>query len=167
MALASRLPPQGSKDAKVQRTLDHPEHITVEDEGQNPYGEMLETPFLLRHVESHLIFGPLSRIPPAAGRVILPTNSLVTWLGLRRLTPRQQAILGWIATQIMLGLFSFLALTALVPMKLMQGSPDVWSLLFLALVWMRSIEFLPQVTPHQRYVTLARLALSIPLAYFS
>jgi hypothetical protein len=43
---------------------------------------------------------------------------------------------------------------------------DAWSNLILGLIWIPGLEFIAQVTPYQRYVTLARIALSIPCIYF-
>ena len=99
--------------------------------------------------------------------VILPLCALLIWYYSRRLSLRQQAITGWLATKGVLGLFSFLMLTAAVPMYFFQRSPNAWPVLFLALLWMPGIEFIPKVTPYQRYLTLARIVLSIPCIHFT
>jgi hypothetical protein len=34
------------------------------------------------------------------------------------------------------------------------------------LIWIPGLEFVPKITPQQRYLTLARIALSLPCIYF-
>jgi hypothetical protein len=48
-----------------------------------------------------------------------------------------------------------------------RRAPDVWELLALGIIWMPSIEFISKITPYQRSVSLARIALSIPCIYFA
>lgn len=40
---------------------------------------------------------------------------------------------------------------------------DLRPIIFLIFIWFPALDFIPRVTPHQRYLTLARLALSISL----
>jgi hypothetical protein len=47
-----------------------------------------------------------------------------------------------------------------------RGQADAWPNLFLGIIWIPSIEFIPRVTPHQKYVSFARVFLSIPFIYF-
>ncbi len=155
-------------------------------------GAKIETPFLIRHVESHLIFGPFSR-HFAFGYVVLIGAILsyfaaffavhvplgqyignlidkliflaipllfITW------TRRQQAIVGWIAVKGALGMAAFLMATVGAGVSFQHGYSDAWANLFLGLIWIPGIEFVPKVTPHQRFVTLARIVLSIPCVYF-
>jgi hypothetical protein len=156
----------------------------------------LETPFALRHVESHLVFGffarrfpfvyvilsamlvgigstlldllALGQHPPpdtfdriSAG-MVLPGLLLAVWVAFasRRLSWRQQAILGWWITKIMLGVFSFMLFFAGALVGFFRGDPDAWLFLALVILWVPSVEFLPKVTPRQRYLTLARLVVT-------
>jgi len=152
----------------------------------------LETPLAIRHVESHLVFGPLARHFPLAyvafaiaflsllagvfatgkptgmyiGSIVdKPIFLLVPFL-IFRMTYRQQAIIGWIAVKITLGMVAFMLVTIGAGVSFREGKADALPNLFLGLIWIPGIEFIPKVTPHQRYVTLARIVLSIPCIYF-
>lgn len=155
-------------------------------------GAKLETPLLVRHLESHLIFGPLSRHFPlayfalgiailsfvagffAAGKPMgqyIGSNLdklifLIVALLLLRMTYRQQAIVGWLAVKISLGLAAFMMATIGSGVSFQRGQADAWPNLFLGLIWIPGVEFIPKVTPHQRYVTLARVILSVPCIYY-
>jgi hypothetical protein len=152
----------------------------------------LETPLLVRHVESHLIFGPLSRHFPLAylalgialvslvvgffatdksmgqylGSIVDMLIFLVVPLLLLRMTYRQQAIIGWIAVKLALGFAAFIMVTVGAGMSFQNHQADAWPNLFLGLIWIPGLEFIPKVTPHQRNVTLARVVLSLPCIYF-
>lgn len=152
----------------------------------------LETPLAIRHVESHLVFGPLSRHFPLAyialGLGVLnllaaifaggPANGqhigsifdkvfyLIVPFLLLRMTYRQQAIVGWMATKFAFGLGAFMLVTIGAGASFRDNKADAWPNLLLGLIWIPGIEFIPKVTPHQRYVTLARIVLSIPCIYF-
>ena len=158
------------------------------------YGEKLETPLTIRHVETHLFFGPLSRhlslgflvlagglihliwtllSPPEVPRGqyigdtigILLSEILFIPFFLLQITRRQQAIIGWGVMNLTFG-FAFFIMTAVGGFGgLAQGHHDALPLLFLGLLWIPSVEFIPKVTPHQKYVTVARLLLSIPCIY--
>jgi len=155
-------------------------------------GAKLETPFAIRQVESHLIFGPFSRHFPLAylafaiailsliagffatgkaigqyiGSILDKLIFLFVPLLLVRMTYRQQAIVGWIAVKFTLGIVAFMMVTIGATVSFQRGQTDAWPNLFLGLIWIPGIEFIPKITPHQRYVTLARIILSIPCIYF-
>ena len=155
-------------------------------------GSKFETPITIRHVESHLIFGPLSRHFPVAyvaalcgvlklasdflntaapmgQRVGGAIEDLIVWVSLvplilSRMTRRQQAILAWGATKFGLGFAAFIMMTVGTGTSYQSGHPrDALVFFFLGLIWLPSVEFIPRFTPHQRYITLTRLILSIPL----
>jgi hypothetical protein len=152
-------------------------------------GAKLETPFTIRQVESHLVFGPMSRHLPFAyvalvgGIVSLIAGFFATgmpagqYVGnifdkavflfapvlLLRMTCRQQAILGWMVIKFTLGLVALMLATIGAGVSFQRGEADAWPNLFLGLIWIPGIEFIPKVTPYQRYVTIARMVLSIPL----
>ena len=154
-----------------------------------------ESRLLVRQVETHLIFGPLSRRFPLAslalaggivslvrvflpgeeplgrdildtiGNLSLPLGGFLCWYFLRRLSLIQQAIAGWVAVKSTGGLICFLLMTSAVPMYFFQGDPNAWPVLFLGLIWMPGLEFIPRLTPRQRYITLMRIVLSVPCLY--
>jgi hypothetical protein len=151
-------------------------------------GAKFERPFTIQQVESHLIFGPISRHFPlayvalAAGVVNVITGFLATgrplaeyvvtvaekliWLLLPvllfKMTWRQQAIVGWMAVKFALGFGAFMMATVGAGVAFQRGQSDAWPLLCLGIIWIPLIEFLPRVAPHQKYVTIARLLLSTP-----
>jgi hypothetical protein len=161
---------------------------SIKVKGDNP----LETPFTIRQVESHLIFGPMSRYVPFAwvalvgallcvvagffatglpvGKYIGSIYDKLIFLALPlllfRMTYRQQAIVGWIAVKLAMGIAAIMLATIGAGISFQRGQADAWPNLFLGLIWIPGVEFIPKVTPHQRYVTLARIALSIPCIYF-
>jgi hypothetical protein len=155
-------------------------------------GSKFETPFTVRHVESHLVFGPLARhFPvayllagvgilkaiddftnrhaPFAQRVGGTLEDIILWAGvmpllLSRVTRRQQAILLWGTTKFALGFAAFIMMTVGTGTSYQSGRPrDALVFFFLGLIWLPSLEFIPRLTLHQKYITLARLVLSFPL----
>jgi hypothetical protein len=154
--------------------------------------EWLETPFLIRQVESHLVFGPLSRYFPtgyvmlfcAASSlclgVVATHKPIAQYIGsiadkliflfvpfiLLRMTLRQQAIVGWMAVKGALGITGILCATVGAGVSFSRHQADALPNLFLGLIWIPGIEFIPRVTPHQRYVSIARVILSVPCIYF-
>jgi hypothetical protein len=155
-------------------------------------GAMVETPFTIQQVETHLIFGPLSRhfstaylmlfgfavslivglsstekpIGQYIGSIADKLIFLFVPLLLLKMSRRQQAIVGWIAVKFSLGIAAFLMILAGALPGFQRGDADAWPLLFLGLIWIPWIEFIPAVAPHQKYVTLARFVLSAPCIYF-
>jgi hypothetical protein len=151
-------------------------------------GSKFETPLTIQQVESHLVFGPISRHFPLAyaawvitvinvGRAFLETKlpwaeygvgiaESVFWLFLplllSKMTTRQQAIVGWMAIKGALGFAAFMMATLGAGVAFQRGQSDAWPLLCLGIIWIPWIEFLPTVAPYQRFVTIARLLLSIP-----
>jgi hypothetical protein len=151
-------------------------------------GSKLETPFTIQQVESHLVFGPISRHFPLAyiawaGVVISIISALcaknrawveycvaVAWscfwvflpLLLSKMSVRQQAIAGWVAVKGALGFGAFIMATVGAGVAFQRGQSDAWPLLCLGVIWIPWIEFLRRVAPLQKYVTIARLLLSIP-----
>lgn len=155
-------------------------------------GARFEKPFLVTQVETHLIFGPISRyvsfgyvaifagiVAVAAGffaqhkpaiEYVGDTFDALLFLTVPILvllwTRRQQAILGWIAAKAAVGVAAFMMATIGAGMSFMRGDADAWAFAFLGLIWIPGVEFIPKVTPNQRYVTITRIVLSIPCVYF-
>jgi len=152
----------------------------------------IETPLTIRQVETHLIFGPIARHIPfgyillAVGIVSLavklaalrhpnPQNIgslfdaaffLIVPILFLRASKRQQAIVGWMAVKIAMGFGAFVMATVGAGVSFQHGDSDAWALLFLGLIWIPGVEFIPKLTPRQKYITLARILLSIPCIYF-
>jgi hypothetical protein len=152
----------------------------------------IETPFTIRQAETHLVFGPISRHIPFAyvvfvfaavslvggffavgkpigeyiGSMVDKLIYLVIPVLLLRMSRRQQAIIGWMAIKFALGMGAFMMATVGAGTSFQRGSGDAWPDLFLGLIWIPGIEFIPKITPYQRYVTMARIVLSIPCIYF-
>jgi hypothetical protein len=145
-----------------------------------------ETPLAIRHVESHLIFGALARHFPAGwvalvlavvfvavlfatsksfwdsmNLVIMLPGFFFIWL-LTRATLRQQAAFLWMVTKLCLVFFALIVLPMGLGLWLRDGRTDLRPVVFLFLIWFPALEFIPRITPYQRYLTLARFALSIP-----
>jgi len=83
-----------------------------------------------------------------------------------QMTKRQQAIVAMFAFKFALGFAAFMMLTVGAGMSFQRGYTDAWPNFFLGLIWIPGIEFVPRITPHQKYVTLLRILLTIPCAYF-
>jgi hypothetical protein len=163
-------------------------------EGVKTTAAKLETPFTIRQVETHLVFGPLSRHLPFAYLILVSGIITLVWtlfhrsaplgqhvsditgilifqivllpLVLFRMTRRQQAIVGWGSIKFGLGFAAFMMMTIGGFGGLAQGHRDALPDLFLGLIWIPGVEFIPKIAPHQKYVTIARVLLSIPCVYF-
>jgi hypothetical protein len=158
------------------------------EEREHPIAK-LETPSTIQQVETHLVFGPLSRHLPfgyviLVGGIINPVWTLfyqrvplgqqigeiivsvilIVWLPLvfLRMTRRQQAIAGWVDVKFGLGFAAFMMMMIGGFGGLARGHRDALPDLFLGLIWIPGVEFVPKIVPHQKYVTIARLLLSIP-----
>ena len=158
----------------------------------NINGKILEKPFMIQQVETHLIFGPLSRhLQLGYIALVLAIINLgvglfafqkpfVQYIGgninrliflivafiILRMTCRQQAILGLAVIKLSLGMAAFLMATVGASHSFSHRQADAWPNLFLGLIWIPSLEFIPKITPNQRYITIARIILSIPCIYF-
>jgi hypothetical protein len=147
---------------------------------------LLDEPWLRRQVENHLVFGFFARrisfnwiIVPLlllgvvstlgeswaliAGRAAFV--GLILWL-LRSAFKKSlyhQAAVWWCAAKAGLAITSFLVLLMGGLVGFFRGQPDAIHLTLLALVWFPSIEFLPSMVERQRYITIGRILVSIPL----
>ena len=152
----------------------------------------IETPFSIQQVETHLIFGPMAKYVPlgyviiggslaclfaefftarkTAGEYIVSIfdKGMIVFVGLLflRMSKRQQAVIAWGAVKFAMGFGAFLMAAIGAGTSFQRGYADAWPNLFLGLIWIPGIEFIPKITPHQRYVTIARIILSIPCIYF-
>lgn len=149
----------------------------------------LEHPWLVRQTETHLVFGVFARrIPLVYAALVLgglfaayaffafprgdyadalmPVFGVAIGLyGLAQASRLQQSIIGWCAVKFALLLTAIVFLAVGTPINLHNGAPSTWPDFALALIWIPSLEFIPVVTPHQRYLTIARLLLTVPFVY--
>jgi len=155
--------------------------------------QKLETPGIIQQVETHLVFGPLARHLPVAYLAIVFGVITLIWsltravpVGQRigevleiiivqiillpavllNMTRRQQALVAWLGTKLGLGFAAFMMLMIGGFGGLAQGHRDAVPDLFLGVIWIPGVEFIPKIAPHQKYVTIARLLLSVPCIYF-
>jgi len=155
------------------------------------YSDVLETPWLRRQVETHLVFGPISRhisfawlvlcSPIAAalyfflsadkpvnlnmGQIFEILFILTVPILLFRFTRFQQAVIGWIVIKVSLGLIAFLFMTVASLISLMKGRSDAFPNFLFGFIWLPAFEFIPSVTQRQKYLTIARIILTIPVVY--
>lgn len=73
---------------------------------------------------------------------------------------------GWLVVKVLLIIVCFFLLAVGAPISFSKGQSDAWVFLALGLIWLPSIEFIPLVTPYQRYLTILRLILTLPAIYF-
>lgn len=148
--------------------------------------QLFETPWLKRQVENHLLFGYFARRMPFVNAYALATciaavlairyhHGLRLWdlylltmalssmFYLRKLPRYQQAAFGWIITKSCLMLVSFLSLITGGLGGFSRGSADAWHITILALLWLPLLEFVPALVKQQKFITLVRIASSIPL----
>jgi hypothetical protein len=149
----------------------------------------LETPFRVRQVEAHLIFGFCARHLPiiliAASVLTVAYVGLLIWAGINgehlgtgagtaglagagiatlcRASYRQQAIMAWLATKLILAIICLNLIPIALCLWLAQDRLVWRSVFFLSLVWLPGPEFSSRLVSVQRYLTLARLVLSVPL----
>jgi len=155
------------------------------DDGYN-----FETPFTIQHVQTHLILGPLLRhikVSPIllffgflglivelieSGdffRAIQKTSfNLLFWalfVYLMPFTRQQQAIVIWGSMKFALGMGAFLLMGA-GSLSNLDYPLRALLIFLLGVIWMPGLEFIPRLTPHQKYITLGRIALSLLCTYF-
>jgi hypothetical protein len=108
--------------------------------GVNPLSK-LETPWNLRQIETHLVFGPLIRAFP--------------WR-------RPELLFIWLVSKIIFGTLAVVFVVLIFPMTLSEHQRDAWAVLCLGLIWFPFLWLFPALVPYQKYFTLSRLLLSIP-----
>lgn len=116
--------------------------------------EMLETPWLRKQVETHLVFGILPKYFP-----FLFLSSYV-----QGASDYQNRALQFAVIKISGFMISFLFLLGSV-ITFLKKDPDAPAVLILGLVWMPALEFVPKITPHQKYITIARAIITFMVWY--
>ena len=151
----------------------------------------LDSPWLQRQVEGHLVLGFFARrlafwrvvavllglgivtgLAEATlagswlnlmGRTVSGGVLLLLFWPLVRMSRYRQAAIGWWSAKIAIGLCSFLTLLVGGVIGFVRGQPDAIHLVLLALVWMPSVEVVSPLVAYQRAITIARLLVSIPV----
>ena len=147
---------------------------------------LLDEPWRRRQVENHLVFGFFARrisfnwilVPLLLLSVVSTLGEswalmagraafvgLILWL-LRsafKMSRYRQAAVWWCAAKAGLAITSFLVLLMGGLVGFFRGQPDAIHFTLLALLWFPSVEFLPSMVERQRYITIGRVLLSIPL----
>jgi hypothetical protein len=152
---------------------------------------LTKSPFVQRHVESHLFFGPMSRnvfpfwgfmgvvvvvlagMPLLSGRgpfALIEAGfglSFFGWVLLRsaKKSPKDQVYLTFVTTKIMMGFGAILMTFLAGPIHWLTKQPDALPVWGLGLVWFPGLEYIPRLTEHQKFITLARMILSLPLIW--
>ncbi len=150
---------------------------------------MLDSLWLRRHVESHLIFGPISQVFPFGWFFIavFALNFLFSMLSnsnaekiigvvqglffvfvspiLLKMSNYRQDAVGWCVIKIVGGLVSFIVLIAGGFVGFFRNQPDAIHLTLLAIIWFPSVEFIPKLIQKQKYISMGRIILTIPVAY--
>ena len=83
-----------------------------------------------------------------------------------KLTCQQQARIGWVFFKLTMLLFATLMATVGFFSSYSNGKSDAFPNLFTGLVWLPSIELIPRLQPYQKYISVARIVLTIPCVYF-
>jgi len=150
---------------------------------------MLDAPWLKKQIETHLVFGFCSRQVPFALLFIfacvlyilyqlLTSNGtlanqlwdsieflffIVVGLYLLKMPKYYQAAIGWWTIKASLFLICTTGIIGYGLVGFFKGSPDAIHVTLLALIWFPGIEFIPRLTERQKYITMARIAVTIPL----
>ncbi len=150
---------------------------------------IMEAPWLKKQVETHLIFGFCTRNVPlgllfsaSCGVYIVfevltsrasffvqllnssePFFFLIAGLFLMKMSKYQQAAIGWWVVKGSLFLVCTTALVGYGLVGFFKGSPDAVHVTLMGLIWFPSIEFIPHLIEKQKFITLARISVSIPL----
>lgn len=167
--------------------------MNLDKDSNNPMVEMLDTPWIHNHVETHLVFGPLVKkslgglfivlalLTLLIGSVIYlfainsfdiryyihPTPIILLIIGIYFAKPSGFYLAAglWCVIKFSFLIISFAMMIAGGLVGLMRGNADAPYLFMLAIVWFPSIEFFPKLTPNQKYITLLRIIFSVPLIY--
>lgn len=155
-------------------------------------GFAFATPFTIEHVRTHLILGPLARHVKASTLVIVAASAYflydlvisesvfqffrkdffnALWWAflaffLRRMTRQRRAIILWWSIKITGGIAAFIVMTAGSLSSRQFDPPGALPLFLLGLIWLPGLEFISRLTPHQKYLTLGCLGLSLLCVYF-
>lgn len=151
---------------------------------------MLDGQWLRSQVDSHLIFGPLSKrfdfgwmvvlffavnlfasLPLSLSAAGLPTVLekgffLAASLIFYKISRYRQAAIGWCLTKGVLAVLCFIMLLAGGVIGLFQQKPDAIHAILLSCLWFPGPEFIRRVRQNQKVLTVARLTITPLILYF-
>ena len=149
----------------------------------------LENPWLQNQVDTHLIFQVFAKYIPfgfvflaiAIENIWETTTNSSAFFALTLdnfllfivaffvfLMPKlQQATFGWIITKFIQGVLAFLFLTVGSLTSWGAGRKDALPNFITGLIWLPLLEFFPKITAKQKYLTMIRIILTIPVAYWA
>lgn len=118
---------------------------------------------ITQHVETHLVFGPMYR-KTIVGDLLF--GFLNFFLGKRLLifNDEKQIFFIFLLTKIVLGGMATL-FVLMSPFLFLMKAPDALADLLLGLIWLPGLEFIPKLTPNQKYISVCRLLFTIPAIY--
>lgn len=122
------------------------------------------SPLVIRQIETHLIYGPVYHNTDSREWSYKILSFFIFGRNLSRYEPRERVLISFIILKVVLG-FVAAALIFCSPFLYIMGAPDALADGLLGLIWLPGIEFIPKVTPKQKYVTLLRFILTIPCIY--
>ena len=121
------------------------------------------SPRVMAHIEHHLFFGPIYR-DSTMGQIYFYLIRLFLGRGLTQYDQKEQIIYLFFVTKSMIGGLALL-MVFVSPFLFLMKAPDALADLLLGLSWLPGLEFIHNLTPFQKYITLARLLLTIPWVY--
>jgi hypothetical protein len=83
----------------------------------------------------------------------------------KKKSPKDQVYLTFVTTKIMMGFGAILMTFLAGPIHWLTKQPDALPVWGLGLVWFPGLEYIPRLTEHQKFITLARIILSLPLIW--
>jgi hypothetical protein len=126
--------------------------------------DVAKSPLIIRHIETHLVYGPIYR-ETGLGKWLY--KILIFFLfgkSLSRYGFKERIVVSFIILKGVLGFLAFIFLICS-PFLYIMGAPDALADGLLGLIWLPGIEFIPKITPKQKYITLSRIILTIPCIY--
>lgn len=122
-----------------------------------------ESSLINKHIKTHLFFGPIYR-EERFGKALFGLLTLFVGKKNSHLEEKEQIIFLFLIMKIVLGGLAVL-FVLVSPFLFLMKAPDAPADLLLGLIWLPGIEFIPKLTPHQKYISICRLILTIPVVY--
>lgn len=147
--------------------------------------KFLKNSWIQNQVDTHLIFGSLANHVKLR-YIIIPLVSLMsiynictnlslsffiifTYIlagnSMRKFDRSTRLMIGWVVIKFTMAMTAFIFMVVGFPIRLKEKQPDAFPILLLGLIWLPFWEFFPKITKYQRYLTIARLILTIPMIY--
>jgi len=159
--------------------------LSINKSGKKIDAKLLQNSWIRNQVETHLVFGYLAnavKLRYILIPMILATGVFLLLDGLaqnfitiftiiiaanymRKFDRPTRLMIGWVVTKFTLVMTAFIFMVVGFPIRLKENEPDAFPILLLGLIWFPFWEFIPKIANNQRYLTIARLILSIPMIY--